>query len=116
MSDYHNTWSQKTKLDGRCTRCAKPRGDSPYASYCVPCRNTRVQQQYKMTDEEFANLPDACEICGSKDNLVIDHNHSTGRYRGRLCRLCNQMLGLAKDNPNTLLAGYQYLLDRNLLT
>jgi hypothetical protein len=39
----------------------------------------------------------------------IDHCHSSGRIRGILCQPCNHMLGLAKDNVDTLLRAAAYL-------
>ena len=49
-----------------------------------------------------------CEGCGEQKKLVPDHDHTTNRLRGALCRDCNTALGLLKDNPFTLrtLASY----------
>lgn len=37
--------------------------------------------------------PDVCELCGSPPDegksLFLDHNHTTGKFRGWLCCLCN---------------------------
>jgi|SRR5215469_550080 len=46
----------------------------------------------------------SCKICGSFSLLVRDHNHRTGFFRGILCQLCNNWLGLYEAN-----------LDRNVL-
>lgn len=35
-----------------------------------------------------------CEICGSKNRLVQDHNHITNKNRGILCTSCNTKLGI----------------------
>ena len=34
-----------------------------------------------------------CALCGSKGDLVVDHNHETMEVRGLLCSHCNMMLG-----------------------
>jgi hypothetical protein len=54
-----------------------------------------------------------CAICGKgleKDKrLAVDHNHKTGKIRGLLCVNCNMMLGMSKDNINTLKSAIKYL-------
>jgi hypothetical protein len=45
-----------------------------------------------------------CNACGAKPkktklrNLVIDHDHTTGKVRGVLCRRCNVLLAVF-ENP-----------------
>jgi hypothetical protein len=39
----------------------------------------------------------------------IDHCHTTGKIRGLLCRHCNLMLGLARDNTTILESSIVYL-------
>ena len=54
-----------------------------------------------------------CAICKRTDHrrrLDIDHDHKTGKVRGLLCEKCNKMLGQARDNRDTLMAGAEYLL------
>jgi hypothetical protein len=57
-----------------------------------------------------------CAICRSSDagrkqsgRLSIDHCHVTDVIRGLLCHRCNSMLGLAKDNTETLRNAIAYL-------
>lgn len=42
--------------------------------------------------------------------LHIDHNHATNKIRGLLCHRCNNMLGFARDNIETLRSAIMYLL------
>ena len=62
-----------------------------------------------------------CAICRRKPDpegdikfrrLHIDHCHVTNGVRGLLCQNCNIMLGQSKDDPETLMAGAKYLIDR----
>lgn len=54
-----------------------------------------------------------CEICGRhKAKLVVDHNHYTGKIRGRLCYSCNTALGLFQDDYNILESAQDYLLEK----
>lgn len=48
-----------------------------------------------------------CRGCGRnqsefKNSLTADHDHATGFFRGLLCYRCNYILGLCKDNAETL--------------
>lgn len=51
-----------------------------------------------------------CEVCGTCEDLCIDHDHDTGRVRGVLCRKCNTALGMLGDN----LGAISYKLDKIL--
>jgi hypothetical protein len=46
--------------------------------------------------------------------MNFDHCHTTGRFRGWLCRNCNVTLGLVGDDPNKLRALADYL-EKHLL-
>ena len=50
-----------------------------------------------------------CVICGYIGNIVIDHDHKTGKVRGPLCQHCNFGLGHFKDNPDLLELAALYL-------
>lgn len=71
----------------------------------------RAIKRHGITVEEYESLKLAqngkCAICREvpKENLVIDHDHncckqySCGKcIRGLLCRRCNQVLGLVKED------------------
>ncbi len=67
------------------------------------------KRKYNLSpDETNQLLENGCQVCGSKDKLVIDHCHKSGVVRGCLCHFCNVSLGFARDNPNVLrkLANY----------
>jgi hypothetical protein len=53
-----------------------------------------------------------CEACGIRDDrssqLVPDHDHATGAFRGWLCRPCNIALGIMRDDPEHLGALQEY--------
>jgi len=56
-------------------------------------------------DEIESAFTGYCHACGKAeelDKLCMDHSHTTGKYRGWLCRTCNRILGLAKDSPELL--------------
>jgi hypothetical protein len=53
----------------------------------------------------------ACEICGKESSkLAVDHDHSSGEFRGLLCHGCNTGLGKFRDSPEMLQTAIDYLL------
>lgn len=78
-------------------------------------------RKFGITHEEFIQLLDKqngrCPLCdvtlsydlSTQKNTCVDHDHRTGKIRGVLCRLCNTMLGSAKDNITTLENSIKYL-------
>jgi hypothetical protein len=76
-----------------------------------------TKRTYNLSSDQLVEmLSRSCEICGTIDNLSIDHDHSCckGRsscgqcVRGTVCQNCNRSMGQAKDNPDILrkLANY----------
>lgn len=106
-----------------------------FASYCNHCDNIRKtlsarerfknkekrQQEnfrqrlwkYGLTKETYHDLmvkaEHRCEICSTKENLVVDHCHTTNDVRGILCWSCNVALGHFKDSKNNLQKAMDYL-------
>lgn len=70
---------------------------------------------YGLTDEQYDQLEaiDSCEVCGSPERMVIDHNHDTRKVRGKLCHMCNVALGMARDDIAILEGLITYLKERN---
>ena len=62
------------------------------------------------TREEYDKLLaiTSCEICGEQAT-DIDHCHTTGKIRGRLCGACNSGLAFFKDDPWRMHKAIQYL-------
>lgn len=70
-----------------------------------------VKSKYKLTQEQYEELLEhngICDACRKLPATHIDHCHTTGRYRGQLCRGCNQAAGMLGDDPvrATALAAY----------
>ena len=54
----------------------------------------------------------ACLLCGEKfgtKRLSLDHDHTTGKFRGLLCIRCNTGLGMLQDNPHLLRKAAEYV-------
>lgn len=87
-------------------------------SWCRACRSTyrnancRGKFRAVISDEklqEIKNSTTECVICGDAGQLVVDHDHSTGKVRGMLCNHCNRGLGHFRDDPTLLEFAAQYL-------
>lgn len=50
-----------------------------------------------------------CEVCGTTENLHLDHDHKTTNIRGVLCHNHNVGLGFFQDNIEYLEAAIKYL-------
>lgn len=82
-------------------------------------KNWNLEKNYGLTLDEFKKLEaeqnGTCLVCGSgpngryAQNLVVDHNHETGKIRGLLCDTCNRAIGLLGDDPELLEKAASYL-------
>lgn len=73
----------------------------------IPCNATVEELEMSFTGR--------CGICGVPQlelmqHLAMDHNHTTGEFRGWLCRRCNTALGLLGDNEELLIDAIHYLM------
>ena len=74
-----------------------------------------LRQKYGLTPDDYRDMvvgqAGRCLICARvpSEDLVIDHNHATGKVRGLLCQKCNRMLGHAADRPAIFRAAIRYL-------
>lgn len=79
--------------------------------------NKKRYEKYGITENNYDAIFDSqngvCAICGSPPKgdreLVIDHNHNTGKVRGLLCVTCNAGIGMLKDNKQILKRASDYL-------
>ncbi len=91
----------------------------------------KLSKKYNITEEYYHELmTKPCMACSTKEKVVntfwkdgkkiereldhsVDHNHETGQVRGVLCGHCNVSLGRLKDNPDTILGLFAYLVDKD---
>ena len=61
------------------------------------------KSNYGLTPDAYETLiANGCNVCGTTENLCVDHCHATGKVRGCLCNACNLALGYMKDDPTLL--------------
>lgn len=91
-----------------------------YARFKPQTRERHLVRKYGVDLPTYSAMLRAqdgrCAICGAaeaeqfKGVLHVDHCHDTGEVRGLLCRGCNHMLGVVKDDPEVLQKAIAYLM------
>ena len=75
---------------------------------CRSCRSETRKLTTKLK-KQHPN-PGVCACCGTTEGTMhIDHDHSTGAFRGWLCNKCNQGIGLLGDDIAGLRQPLNYL-------
>lgn len=120
--------------DRKCAVCIRDRHAAPEHLAVRRMRasipKNRVKHQERLRARRVANLesirqkersrrglpaptrprPDACECCGNKGAVSLDHCHVTNIFRGWLCGSCNRGLGLLGDDVEGVTKILEYLL------
>ncbi len=90
----------------------EPKKSAPKGTYNTS-KERSIYARYglsaKAHKELLAKALNCCEICQQSQDLVVDHDHLTGKVRGILCRKCNTGLGLLQDNLTTIKKVVKYL-------
>jgi len=126
---------QPSKWIGRCKHCGgvhEQQGRSIKKNYMArECpafaprnkiyknvEDSKLVLKYGITFDGFKTILKAqnfsCAICGVHQTelnyrMAVDHDHSTGKVRGLLCRPCNHAIGLLKDDPRNAARASEYL-------
>jgi len=110
--DIKNFCKQTGRKDGLRSWCKKCLHNW-YVLHKESGRMKFIIRQYKTTKEEVDKRKkqqgSKCGICGQVGELVIDHDHTTGKFRGLLCSTCNKGLGHFSDSSVLLENAARYL-------
>ena len=98
----------------RCATCHRERRKAARQA----AHELRVGKVYGLKPGQYEELYEAqggvCYICrrasGKTKRLAVDHDHKTGYVRGLLCGPCNKILGHLRDDPDTSLRVWIYLV------
>lgn len=107
QAEASKRWYNKKKLDPNWMEYRRQQQRKNRNKNLEQYRAT-ARKNYK---EKYRKFVGVCPICGFKGKLVWDHNHNTGVFRAWICRPCNGVLGLAKDNSDILNNCIKYLRD-----
>ena len=84
-------------------------------------KRTQIMIKYGLSKDIYDEMSkNGCMVCGSFENLSVDHDHSCCEYkrdgktcgkciRGILCASCNFAEGRMKSNPDLILKLYKYV-------
>lgn len=97
-----------------CKACKRERRLAYIAEHPECVRRSDLKYHYGLTLSEFnamlAEQQGKCAICEKPmEQVVVEHDHRTGRVRGLACNPCNWMLGHAREDPEILERGAAYL-------
>jgi len=106
--------------EGRCKKCMSARwadyNKRKAAENPKWMRHREWRLEYGLSPEQVETMyiqqHGLCLICGKSmtlDEAHVDHDHQTDRVRALLCGLCNPMIGMARENCETLSNAIQYL-------
>ena len=120
LSEFHNVKNGKQGKHHYCKECMSAHKKQTYPKHKSGYRLRQIYNKYKLTQDEvnimYLSQDKKCKICGDiyedisqHGGLYIDHCHNTGKVRGLLCRNCNNLLGVTKDNVLILQEAINYL-------
>ena len=127
-------WKPDDPVEGDSKACSKCGVDKPLSAYswhsggsylrteCKSCTNhmTRVRRDIR-SQHGMPSVGYCCPIClrtaeeaagsGGKSagSWVVDHCHTTERFRGWLCHGCNRTLGCFSDDISMMNRAIAYL-------
>jgi len=122
----------KEKPHSVCPKCGckHVKTTATSTTYCKPCRlsHNRVVRAIQKDNPRPDREDYCCNICGKQERDLsthfgkhglkksvwrLDHDHSTGKFRGYLCDNCNVAVGKLDDDPETILKALWYVKTNN---
>lgn len=107
-------WRRQWYANNREDRQAKAR--ELYAANPRVIRGYHLKKTYGISLVEYERIlisqGGACKICRrvpDGKHLAVDHDHATGRIRGLLCQQCNTVLGLLKEDLESIKRLFEYV-------
>jgi hypothetical protein len=113
--EYSKRHYEENRSDYQTKRAEWYQGNKE--KHCMTTRNSRLKKNFGLTIDQYEEMllsqGGVCKICHRPDpygkRLAVDHCHKTGKNRGLLCIVCNQVLGKFEDDQKRFMAAAKYL-------
>jgi hypothetical protein len=122
MREYRKTHSRKAENHTPAARARKRKWYKAHPETAKQCvRRADIWRKFGISSEEYDARKQAqgniCGICktpmGGKylsgRDVVLDHDHKTGKIREFVHRMCNTAIGQLGDDPRRLRLAAEYL-------
>lgn len=127
LEDFHRDSNQPSGRRPDCRLCRLKREKELYHKYPnrkMTNKNSQLKKVFGISINKYFEMQNKqenkCAIClkesgeidkkyGKIRDLVVDHNHKTGKIRELLCGPCNRALGGFKENVETLKNAIKYI-------
>ena len=112
---YFNNLEKRAKINERRRADYKSDGGQRQSKNRIYALKRLYGLSIEQVEAMLKEQNHSCKICGlfegdaPKCRLYVDHDHKTNKVRGLLCQNCNNCLGHAKENIETLVAMIEYL-------
>ena len=114
-------YTKRRLIDKECLLCESKYLGENRSKYCSPgCVEDAIRHQKwgvptkELREFRLSNPNRTCAICGTKDRIVLDHDHKNNVIRGWLCQGHNAAIGTLGDNVESLQKVVNYLKRSNL--
>ena len=112
QKEYHKRYQKENKTRLKQQRQQYYQDNIKY--YKTVNKKNRLLREYGISLNKYHNMLQQqdcrCAICNKRNKqLVIDHNHKTGKIKGLLCNKCNSGIGFLQDSVHIINKARIYL-------
>jgi hypothetical protein len=125
LSDYFKSTKTKGGYEHRCKVCKVEVNRASYMRNKKAVKLRMIERKYGLDEDAYLDMLDGgCEVCGSVQNLCVDHDHSCcpvnsatcGKcIRGILCRRCNMVEGVFKNDAKNIKNLVKYMQKHGII-
>lgn len=131
LTDFFKLKTSKDYYENRCKECKSKVNSASYQMNKERIKFRAIKKKYKLDEETYLDMAaDGCYVCGSMENLCVDHDHSCcparaengsaldtcgNCVRGILCKRCNMVEGMFKKDPENIENLIKYMQKQGII-